>query len=215
MGNLLERIAEIAENENISIGKLEQQIGASKGVISRALANNSDIQSKWIINLVENYPRYSIDWLISGRGEMLGADKPATDSEDSVVKKSIPLIPLEAFAGYPTEQFNDMPIEEYYQINEFSNADFLIRVKGDSMTPKYNGGDLVACKKIQEITFFQWHRIYVVYTKSQGIVIKRVEPAPTEDCIELVSDNPAYKPFLLKKEEIDDIAIVLGAVTLE
>lgn len=75
MSNLLERIVKTAENENISISKLEQQIGASKGVISRALANNSDIQSKWRTSLVENYPKYSIDWLISGEGEMLKGHK--------------------------------------------------------------------------------------------------------------------------------------------
>ena len=59
MSTVLERIALIAENENITIGKLEKIIGASKGVLSRALANNTDIQAKWITNIVENYPQYS------------------------------------------------------------------------------------------------------------------------------------------------------------
>lgn len=127
----------------------------------------------------------------------------------------IPLIPLEAFAGYSPEQFLDIPVEDYYHITEFNQADFLIRVKGDSMTPRFNGGDIVACKKLLERLFFQWHRIYVIYTRSQGVMIKRVEQSERENYIKLVSDNPNYSPFEIPEADIADIALVLGAITLE
>ena len=55
MSNILSRIQEITLNEGISIGALERKIGASKGVLSRAISNGTDIQSKWIEILVENY----------------------------------------------------------------------------------------------------------------------------------------------------------------
>ncbi len=71
MGNILSRIEELASNEGITIGALERHIGASKGVLSRAIANSTDIQSKWIQIIVENYPHYSAEWLLAGRGEML------------------------------------------------------------------------------------------------------------------------------------------------
>lgn len=127
----------------------------------------------------------------------------------------LPLIPSEAFAGYGAVVYGDLPIEDYYTVNEFRDADFLIRVKGDSMSPKFNGGDIVACKKIKEMTFFQWNRIYVIYTESQGILIKRVMPSDDDSSITLVSDNKAYQPFNVPKSEISAIALVLGAITLE
>lgn len=71
MGNILSRIQEIASNEGITIGALERQIGASKGVLSRAINNGTDIQSKWIQTIVENYPKYSARWLMIGVGSML------------------------------------------------------------------------------------------------------------------------------------------------
>jgi len=71
MGKILDRIQKIASNEGITIGALERSIGASKGVLSRAINNGTDIQAKWIEVIVENYPQYSAQWLISGRGEML------------------------------------------------------------------------------------------------------------------------------------------------
>lgn len=71
MDNILSRIEKIAINEGIKITRLEQIIGASKGVLSRAINNKTDIQSKWIQAIVENYPKYSEEWLLTGKGEML------------------------------------------------------------------------------------------------------------------------------------------------
>jgi hypothetical protein len=74
MNPILKRIKEIAKQEGISVTALEASIGASKGVFSRALANGTDIQSKWLIKLAENYPQYSAEWLLKGEGEMKKAD---------------------------------------------------------------------------------------------------------------------------------------------
>jgi len=37
MGKILQHLKKLTENENITIGKLERIIGASKGVLSRAI----------------------------------------------------------------------------------------------------------------------------------------------------------------------------------
>lgn len=73
MSSLMKRIKVLADNEGMSVTAFEAAIGASKGVFSRALANGTDIQSKWLLNVVENYPQYSTDWLLTGKGEMLQA----------------------------------------------------------------------------------------------------------------------------------------------
>lgn len=71
MSSVLKRIKEIAKREGMSITALEASIGASKGVFSRALANGTDVQSKWLVGMAENYPQYSSEWLLVGKGEML------------------------------------------------------------------------------------------------------------------------------------------------
>lgn len=75
MKNILEQISIIADNENISIGTLERKIGASKGVLSRAIANKTDIQAKWLQKIVENYPNYDAKWILTGDGSMLRDEK--------------------------------------------------------------------------------------------------------------------------------------------
>lgn len=71
MGKILTIFNAIAENEGISLSALEKSIGASKGVLSRALKHGTDIQVKWLISLVENYPDYSPTWILTGKEPML------------------------------------------------------------------------------------------------------------------------------------------------
>lgn len=128
----------------------------------------------------------------------------------------IPLIPTSAMAGAFTSDVSIMEYEcEHYIIPDFKGADFLIRVKGDSMQPTYYSGDLVACQKIpMNDVFFQWNKTYVLDT-NQGPIIKRVLPGKDDDHICIVSDNEKYPPFELEKSYLHAIALVRGIIRLE
>jgi phage repressor protein C with HTH and peptisase S24 domain len=116
-------------------------------------------------------------------------------------EKGIPLIPLDAIAGFNnSESTSVMEYEcERYVIPNFQGAEFLIQVKGSSMYPKYSSGDIVACKKLPLDTFFQWNKVYVLDTE-QGVLIKRIKPADNKDRIICISDNEKYDPFELHKK---------------
>lgn len=238
MATILARIQEIASNEGISIGALERRIGASKGVLSRAINNGTDIQSKWIQIIVENYPRYSTEWFLTGRGEMLkvnctpksqtthikDTEKSPNDQEkDKPIahptnnpKEGIPLIPFEAMAGALTSEQTVLEYEcERYVVPAFKGADFLIPVKGSSMYPKYSSGDIVACQRISmNDLFFQWNKVYVIDT-NQGPLIKRIKPGSDKNHVLIVSDNEKYEPFELPYSAIYAVALVIGVIRLE
>lgn len=44
-------------------------------------------------------------------------------------------------------------------------------IKGDSMSPRYESGDEIACRKIDQARFVQWGKPHVLDT-TQGIIIK-------------------------------------------
>ena len=94
MGNILTKIQQIASNEGITIGAFERSIGASKGVLSRAIANGTDIQAKWLEKIVENYPHYSASWLLAGEGPMLKTstssahETPCPDEKERKTEKN-------------------------------------------------------------------------------------------------------------------------------
>lgn len=220
MANILLRIQKIAKNEGITIGALERSIGASKGVLSRAISNGTDIQSKWISILVEKYPRYSTHWLLTGEDPMLRQahklDSEVVAHPVQAVGEGIPLIPISAMAGAFSGDQQVMEYEcERYVVPAFKGADFLISVKGSSMYPKYNSGDIVACKRLaMSDLFFQWNKVYVLDT-DQGPLIKRVKPGSDKEHVTIVSDNERYEPFELSLDHIYNVALVIGVIRLE
>lgn len=169
-------------------------------------------------------------WLLTGEGAML----QETENNNAPTPKhtveiahqvphgsseGIPLIPLDAVAGFPAESGGGVRLEdcERYVIPEFENkgANFLIRVSGDSMVPLYYSGDLLACRKITDIRFFQWGTVYVLET-SQGVLVKRVqESVDHADSILCVSENSSvHHPFLLPRDDIRSLSIIVGLVRL-
>lgn len=169
-------------------------------------------------------------WLLTGEGAML----QETENNNAPTPKhtveiahqvphgsseGIPLIPLDAVAGFPAESGGGVRLEDCarYVIPEFENkgANFLIRVSGDSMVPLYYSGDLLACRKITDIRFFQWGTVYVLET-SQGVLVKRVqESVDHADSILCVSENSSvHHPFLLPRDDIRSLSIIVGLVRL-
>lgn len=73
---MIERLAQFIQALGISVRAFENSIAASDGMIRRAINHKSDIQSKWISSIAENYPQLNLEWLIIGRGSML-RDKQA------------------------------------------------------------------------------------------------------------------------------------------
>lgn len=213
MTNIVERIDKIAEKQGIAITKLEAEIGASKGVLSRALKNGTDIQAKWLSAIVENYPQYNPDWLLTGKGSIFKKDVAIAAKNPG---EGIPLIPLEAMAGFGSGENVVMELEsEYFIVPTFKGADYLIPVKGSSMYPKYNSGDIVACKKLPLTDlFFQWNKVYVLDT-AQGPLIKRVKKSTRDDHVLLVSENKEYDPIDLPVKSIYAVGIVMGVIRLE
>lgn len=154
-------------------------------------------------------------WLLTGDGDMLNKeDAPQPRQEDTI---ELPLIPINAMAGVlsgNSQSFMEYDCEKYI-VPAFGGADFLIRVQGDSMTPTYTSGDIVACQRVPlDRIWFQWGKAYVIDTR-QGALVKRIEPSETEGCISIHSDNPKYKPFDLPTEEVSGVALVKGLIRVE
>ncbi len=159
----------------------------------------------------------SAQWLLTGQGDMLRSDAEAQiAAAEPVTIGGIPLIPIEAMAGVLSGNSAQVMERdcEHYNIPMFKGAEFLIRISGDSMQPKYYSGDIVACKRLPLDTFFQWNRVYVVDSE-QGVIIKRVRRGSDDRHIVFVSDNTAYEPFELPLEKIYSIALVVGVVRAE
>ena len=192
MGNILSRIQEIASNEGITIGAMERTIGASKGVLSRAINNGTDIQAKWLSIIVENYPRYSTGWLLTGAGSMLKDDLNGIKTIDEANPSFMPTTSMNPSVGTPyydvdfiggfDEVFHsqvNIPATNIV-IRGFEKASLWCNVTGHSMEPKINHGDIIALRQCT-LNDIQYGEIYaVVLDTIRTIKILRRSPDPSK-----------------------------------
>lgn len=189
--------------------------------------------SAMLVKILTKYPDLSADWLLTGKGEMLKTketpsdtpvnQQPSFSNKDTNKfriaqenEKGIPLIPFSAMAGALRGEQTVLEYEcEHYVVPAFTGADFLMPVKGDSMSPTYLSGDIVACQRVPiRGIFFQWNKPYVLDT-AQGAIIKRIKPGSDKQHVLIVSDNKEYDPFELPYEDIYAVALVIGIIRLE
>ena len=150
---------------------------------------------------------------------MLKSSESVAEANAIDRKRALPLLPVEAIAGWDgTISQSVMEYDcEWLDLPQFivRSADYLIRVSGNSMDPEYRSGDILACRVLSEISFFQWGKNYVI-DSYQGVMVKRIEECQDNDeCILCISENPRHKPFRLQKSDIRSLSLVVGLIRAE
>lgn len=224
MGNILSRIQKIASNEGITIGAMERTIGASKGVLSRAINNGTDIQAKWLSIIVENYPRYSTGWLLTGAGSMLKDDLKGIQTADEANPSTLPTTSMNPSVGTPyydvdfiggfDEVFNsqvNIPATNIV-IRGFEKASLWCNVTGHSMEPKINHGDIIALRQCT-LNDIQYGEIYaVVLDTIRTIKILRRSPDPGK--LRFIPINTEdYDEQEFDKSRIVNVFEVIGSIS--
>ena len=74
MSVIVHRLSLFFSHTEISIRQAEIRIGASNGMLSRAIKRGADIQSKWLAEIVKHYP-VNVTWLLKGEGSMIDPDR--------------------------------------------------------------------------------------------------------------------------------------------
>lgn len=198
------------EKKGLTQDQLAKLIGVTRQTVHNYEKGEVIPESKMeLLKSVLNAQQYSVSEEI----EHSLASEPVTKYKSD---HFLPLIPIDAMAGFGKgEQNFTLYDSEKFVVPIFRGADFLISVKGSSMYPRYNSGDIVACKvlTLRDI-FFQWNQVYVLNT-NQGALIKRVKRGSKDNTICLHSDNEDYPPFELLLNQISSIAVVIGLIRVE
>jgi len=195
-----DRLKSYLSANNISMAEFSRRIGVSSAYIT---SMRKSIQPDKVERIKEEFPDIDIDWLLTG----------VKKSPPQQVVDTRPRLPInttggqnEVLDGVALAQCEQVPV-----VPMFPNYTFTMRVTGESMQPYINPGDEVACLKIEESSFIQWGRIYVLFT-SQGVIVKKIFDAG--DGIRCVSFNDNYPDFIIPKSEIYSYNLVIGLIRL-
>lgn len=221
------RVGEYIEAKGISYYAFENNLGASRGSISKAVKDGKSIGSNVLEKIMALYPDLNPHWLLTGLGNML-LDKenaPALQTfrlktDDPVESQQIPLYDLEAFAGlvplFANTQ-NPEPVD-YISIPHLPKCDGAVYVKGDSMYPLLKSGDIVLYKIIEDIANgIFWGEMYLIGIDMGGdeyISVKYIHRSDKVGYVKLVSENSFHQDNDIEVSRIRALALVKASIRL-
>lgn len=177
------------------------ELGMSEAALSSALANKDGrFTSGFIKKLVKAYPELNEQWLLEGKGQMAKPGRHTRPHYDAAVSAGF----MDGLSeGKMSAEFRAMaiPLIAY---------EFTIDVKGDSMLPRIEDGDVLMCRVAIDRLNPPIGKICVIDTKD-GAVVKQILSV-NEDTMTLHSLNPAYRDYEIDLSTILGVAEVVGLV---
>lgn len=209
--NTQERLMQFLAYSHLSKLRFANMIGRSPSYVTNMVEG---IGSSTLAVIEEKFPNLNIEWLQTGKGEMI-KNQPPVKEVAKEGKNTVYVLPVSAQAGRLTD-FVETVSEQDCEImlSPIKNVDFAITVTGDSMSPEFQSGSKVLISKVNEKAFIDWGKTYVLDT-CNGIVIKNVFPGNSEEFVKCVSINPNYPSFEINVNDIYGWYRVLMCLSLK
>ena len=176
-----------------------KQIGVSDRVLGYYESDNRFPKDEKILKALASLYNVTVDYLL---GE---------SQHENGNKALIPVLGT-VQAGIPIEAVQD--IIDYEELNpemlEHGEEYFALKVKGDSMQPKMDAGDIVIVRKQSDVNHGD---TAIVLVNGSEATIKRV--LKQEAGIMLAPNNPAYETKFYSNQEIADLPVVILGKVVE
>jgi|GEM_PF-5557411 len=202
-------LANFIEERGLKQKDIVDILNVSKGAVSNVVTGKEKIPSGWVDILL------SADFSNVATTKKIGYSK-----EQQLHLKPKPFFDYEVYGSFDTVishlLVNAKP-SAMYNIPYLNGCDCYLRLSGDSMYSKYCHGDILALKRIFNLTDFILNEVYVVVTTGDHQnTTKYIQQDPkNEDRWLLVAYNPkAGAPQSIPKENILELWQVMGAVKI-
>ena len=215
MDTVISVFKKVADLESITLTELERVLGASKGVLTKSYSKNTDISGKWLYKLAENYPQYNIFELLQNKQILkfssIAEEPKATYQKEVINLNQIPYYDVDVF-GSAVEAFNDQTVNPtfYLKIPGFNDCDFACNIYGLSMSPVYDPGDVIICKRMSG-NLVLYGEVYLIIT-AELRTVKRIMPHTDDSKYLLTSFNADYPPVVIEKSAILHLYLVKGKI---
>ena len=192
--------------------KFSKKIGIKRSLVGAYEEGRSDPRLNNLLKMCEIF-EISLDNILKKDVSNLEEDnylkpddqkvKVLSITVDKFGDENIELINHKASAGY-LNSYSDFEFIENlpkFQLPflHFSGTHRAFEIKGDSMLPLTSGSILIG-KYVDNIDFLKDGKTYILLTKEDGIVYKRVEVL--DKSLKLISDNKSYEPYIISNNHI-------------
>ena len=195
---VVELVKKLTEEQGMSMSELARRVGTAKSAISRYFNGTREFP----LNKVEEFASA----LHTTPDFLLGMEYEPQPSQGL----QIPVLGNVA-AGIPISAVEDiLDYEEVPQSWENQGEFFALRIKGDSMQPKMDDGDVVIVRQQSDANTGD---TVIVLVNGDDATCKKLQK--TENGIMLVSTNPNYLPMFFTNEEIQTKPVVILGKVVE
>lgn len=193
---VVELVKKLTAEQNMSMSELARRVGIAKSAISRYFNGTRELPLNKIgdfASVLHTTPDY-----------LLGMEYEPQSSQGL----QIPVLGTVA-AGIPISAVEDiLDYEEVPQSWENQGEFFALKIKGDSMEPRMESGDVVIVKQQSDANSGD---TVIVLVNGDDATCKKLQK--TDNGIMLVSTNPKYPPMFYSNEDIrTKPVVILGKV---
>lgn len=192
----VDRVKSICKDRKIPISKLEKECGFSNGYV-RSLRNGTFPADR--LNIIASYLGLSVDYLLTGQ-------------ENAQPRRGVK-IPVVAYvaAGLPIEAIeNVIDWEEITEEMARRGTFFGLKIKGDSMEPFINDGDVVIVRKQPDAD--KGDIVVALVNGNEGVCKKLTKYSGG---ITLESINTKYSPMSFTNQQIGDYPVTIAGKVVE
>lgn len=206
-----DRIRKARLEKGLSQAELAELLGyKSRSSINKIEVEGRDIPRSSIVKFAQVLgvtPSYLMGWEDeSSEKDPLDILMEKYDNIKPVKLKRFPLLG-EIACGEPIFAQEDR--ESCVMADMDINADFCLTAKGDSMiNARINDGDIVFIKEMPMVDNGDIAAVII----DDDATLKRVYYYPEDNTLQLIAENPKFKPLIYKNEELDQIRILGKAV---
>lgn len=161
-------------------------------------------------------------WLREGAGLPFDKNPVAKDIaidgpiQPAVCQQGTPIYDLDVTAGCRSleELFGEIRPVGTISIPGIPEGSNIVKVRGDSMSPRIINGGYVAIRPISDLRNIFWGQIYVVEL-DEFRMVKYLRRHPDPSMVVLHSDNPAYDDMDVARDDIRSLFVVEAILNYE
>lgn len=196
-----ERIKELRIKKQLSQDELAKRVGFSgRSVISKIESNDRGVRADYLVRIAQvlgTTPTY----LLTGYNEKIHKVENAVRIR----------VVGDVAAGIPIEEIDENDPDSWEEIPQSmaKQGDFFgLRLKGDSMAPRMNEGDVVIVRKQ---TYADNGDIVIAQVDKETATCKKIKK--TDDGITLIGLNPSFTPLFYSWREVAEMPVsIIGKV---
>lgn len=220
-------LAEYFKSKGVTQLAIAEKLGVSKAYVNALMTGKKAFGKSQAAKWSSEFG-ISASWLLTGDGDMFTTSSSDEQSEVKREEEEYELLPritedkgrpyydVDFLGGYG--EFADDPASapvtymiDYPPYNK--EGVFYMNVRGDSMSPEINSGDLVALRPIEAwYDFLLLGKVYAIVTLSGQRTIKRLRRGSDSEHYTLEPINPAYESQEIPKTQIERVFEVLGGI---